>query len=465
MTKRQRTSLFLSVVVFFLLATPFIILYSQGYRFDWLTKHIIKTGGIHIEAIPSQVDVFLNDVFARRTGYIFDSTFLGDLRPDFYNIRIEKEGFTSWSKTLQVLPTQLTQIRNVILFPKNLQFQTVLQGVRQIWPAPSDQEMLVQKNTLDQDFWELVLWDPSRNSERRIMKGNLAEDIVSLEWNQDASRALVRIVSDTQDTRIVWNIKGNQRDACVLIGCSLDFLGKSVVKTSFIPESNNLILVTRQTEHFLEAGIANYITKAPFQPVETEVLAAYANEEYLFTFHAQGMLKRQDISLQSEPEDLLDIPYPIGQETQYELFTIGNDIFVQEGNTLFERAPDNTLVKFAQQAQEISPSKDKRSIAHSQGTGLFVSSVYASPDKLLQKRTTVLSTDHANVSNLIWLANSHVFFTSGNAIMVAETDVRDRANIALLGTFPNPSLFWHEKEKTLYVLSEGFLFASEKLMP
>ncbi|MBA7704743.1 hypothetical protein ES703_113561 [subsurface metagenome] len=69
------------------------------------------------------------------------------------------------------------------------------------------------------------------------------------------------------------------------------------------------------------------------------------------------------------------------------------------------------------------------------------------------------------IDKVFWLNDYYLIFNVGNKIKVAEIDDRDRINIVDLVEFENPEIFWSEKAKKLYVLSQGKLYLSENLLP
>ena len=102
MTKRSRTILFLFVGAVFLAGTPAIIFYSQGYRFDWQERWFSQVGAFYLNINPAQAEVFVNDQSIGRTTRILGTTLAENFLPNTYLIRVEKEGYHSWEKRLQV---------------------------------------------------------------------------------------------------------------------------------------------------------------------------------------------------------------------------------------------------------------------------------------------------------------------------------------------------------------------------
>jgi len=70
-----------------------------------------------------------------------------------------------------------------------------------------------------------------------------------------------------------------------------------------------------------------------------------------------------------------------------------------------------------------------------------------------------------NIDKVYWLNDYYLIFNVGNKIKIAEIDDRDRLNVIDIAEFETPEIFWDSLNGKLYVLSEGNLYVSEKLLP
>jgi hypothetical protein len=117
MTKRRRKVLFwLLVALFVILGAP-LILYSFGYRVEreplW---RIVHAGGLSIAPTPTTgVRIFVNNVLKRETNIFARELFLQGLTPRKYRIRLEKDGYYSWEKTLRVYPAEVARAEALLI--------------------------------------------------------------------------------------------------------------------------------------------------------------------------------------------------------------------------------------------------------------------------------------------------------------------------------------------------------------
>lgn len=112
------------LVSFFVFAAPAILAYSLGYRLDILERDVKKTGGIFVKSSTPRLSIFLNGAFVKETSLISGGALLTDLSPSTHLLRIEKIGFTPWSKTVTVRPEVVTELRNIILILNSLESAT-----------------------------------------------------------------------------------------------------------------------------------------------------------------------------------------------------------------------------------------------------------------------------------------------------------------------------------------------------
>ncbi len=125
MTRRTRQIILLATTLFFILATPATLLYAWGYSFDWQTKKPVLTGGLYLKSIPKKAEVYINDKPQKET----TPTFIKRLLPKEYQIRVTKQGYHSWQKTLKVESKIVTESKNILLIPLSPEIETVSQDL------------------------------------------------------------------------------------------------------------------------------------------------------------------------------------------------------------------------------------------------------------------------------------------------------------------------------------------------
>ncbi len=121
MTIKFRRFIFWIFVALFAIASIIIILFAQGWRFDFDSFKAVKTGGIFIKTTVSGAKIYVNDQYAGLTSGLLNYTKLIDnLAPKNYNLFIYKDGYYPWNKMVQVKNGLVTELVSVILLPLDL---------------------------------------------------------------------------------------------------------------------------------------------------------------------------------------------------------------------------------------------------------------------------------------------------------------------------------------------------------
>ena len=117
MSRQTRRIIFYILTLIFLAAGPLIVAYSFGYAFNFSTARFNQTGGIFIKSKTPRLSVFLDGAFVKETGIFSGSTLLPDIAPGTHLLRLEKQDFHPWSKTVRVAPSEVTELRAILLAP------------------------------------------------------------------------------------------------------------------------------------------------------------------------------------------------------------------------------------------------------------------------------------------------------------------------------------------------------------
>lgn len=432
-----------------------MILYSQGYRFDWNLKELKKTGGLYLKATPPRTDVYINDSFAKRTDFLFDSVFLTNLLPKSYHVRVEKKGYIPWTKTLLVEPKQVTEAKHIILFPEAVRFQTTSQDILRFWPSPDTNKVLLQKTFPEDNSWNLILSNRAQSEERVLLEGAFSEDVTKVEWSEDSARILVQTVSDKGSTIRIWDIERNERTPCSLVPCVVK---DAIEAVSFTRQSPNHVIGLKTINSIQTLGTINYIEGGQFAARAQHILSFTSTNRNAIYLDEQGVLWQKDLFSNDQATSLNTIPYSVKKETQYELTAVNNTIFLQEEqDKLLYLNLKKEFEVLSQHVKVLMPSPDQKKIAYANDFGISIFYLEPKTEDSLQK--------NAGTGTIAWLENDHLFFTAGNMVKVSEIDIRDHINEVDFGEFRKPNIFWNRETKTLHILSEGLVQTSEKLLP
>lgn len=184
---------FLIVTALFLLTATIALIWVQGYRINWQTFQIQKTGLIFIHSSPEQVDVFINDqLIANKT-----PVRLAYQLPGTYSIELYKQSYQRWQKVIRVDEGQAASINQTILYLEKPELQTTTQA---------DVEMLGKiepKSNIT--FSEGELWYKNQLVSRfstPIISAKLTPDKAHIIYQRDRAIQVIEL-DGSNDTLIV----------------------------------------------------------------------------------------------------------------------------------------------------------------------------------------------------------------------------------------------------------------------
>lgn len=114
--KKRRILLWSSIIVFLFLIIP-VLGYSLGYSLGpgWV---ISKSGGLYIEASLPGATVYIDGAEVKQTSFISYSALIKYLSPGIHELRVTKDGYWEWNKTISILP-ELVIEKKVLLLPRD----------------------------------------------------------------------------------------------------------------------------------------------------------------------------------------------------------------------------------------------------------------------------------------------------------------------------------------------------------
>ncbi len=477
MTKRTRTVLFLFLGTVFCVAAPAIILYSQGYRLNFQEKWFSKVGAFYFQVTPPRAEVFINEKSMGQTARVLGSMLTKNFSPGSYYVRIQKEGYHSWSKQLEITEKQVTEAKHVVLLPQNPVFVTLAEDVQTVWFSPSKTEAIVQKSN-PQNTWTLSLWDIEKNVEYPLYQSPRSQDqIWEIGWAWDSQALLLRITSQEQVQNFIQvidrNLLARQKTSAESLQIasqlrvSLEQLTIADTHISFSPFQQNQILFLASQGNSFHVMQYDYLQQQLLTPLAQGVITFYATNDQVFWLDKGGNLWQKQ-SNETQALTLNKIPLELLPETLYAIHEFGNEFFLQENQTLYLLNKQNQkFEELFSSVKEIILSPDGKKLALSDGKEIWLYFLHEEKEQPSHpKGEKVFLTRFGElITNLTWLDAYHVLFARGNEILAAEIDNRDRLNVVELATFSRPIFFWHNPTKTLLVHTNNEIRVSKELLP
>ena len=190
MPLRLRQLLFVILATIFALAAPAVIFYTTGYRYNFNKNTIEKTGALVLDSVPAKAGITLN---GRHTARATPTSF-NHILPDDYLIRMEKDGYHAWEKTLSVISEHTTFATNVLFFRNSSPQITVQKKIQKIIVAPKNDAAIFTTSETDGQATELWLWNLKNDPE---LKFESETPIENLSWSETGKNILIKTKTKT----------------------------------------------------------------------------------------------------------------------------------------------------------------------------------------------------------------------------------------------------------------------------
>jgi len=139
---RYRLLIIIPLSIIFVIMAPGLILYGQGYRYDWQNKRLSKTGSFFVDSVPRDAQVLINGQIPSAPWYqqlFVYKKFLGltkinsntptvvsNLLPNKYQLIITKDGYQPWQKELEIQAEKTTNTGKIYLFLEKIEPELLL---------------------------------------------------------------------------------------------------------------------------------------------------------------------------------------------------------------------------------------------------------------------------------------------------------------------------------------------------
>lgn len=145
MSRKTRKNIFYALLALFFITGGAVVLYAQGWRFDFTAWRVEKVGAIYVRSFPQTANIFLNGKpIVNQAGFLSQGTFLTELFPRTYALALKAPGYADWHENAPVLPSLVTEFKYAVLVP--LAPRTVATtSVKNIFTASG--EIVVQTET------------------------------------------------------------------------------------------------------------------------------------------------------------------------------------------------------------------------------------------------------------------------------------------------------------------------------
>lgn len=285
MTRSYRKILFwISTLTFIFIATP-LVLYSLGFRLAPHSWELVQAGGLSVASTPTTgTQIFIDGKLLRETTLFTRRLFLQGLTPRPYHVRIEKDGYFPWEKTLIVEPERVADA-HALLIKDGSEGTILTQGEYISFAFVDTSESVIKlKNIKKQDVYYSL--DDERILPQLNTIGTTTPQLSDVARTVTNERVITNFDYDSSLERLLW-------------------WDKKSVHMMWL-QGNEFLPLYTDTEEITVLESPEYpIRNAQFYPFEDATLVAYSNAVMVVELDGRDKRNRYPLYKGREPHLLV----------------------------------------------------------------------------------------------------------------------------------------------------------------
>lgn len=258
MQRPDRGILFILFLLIFLLSAPLVVLYTAGYRYHFATGKIVQTGVISLTSYPRNATVSIDGiVMNKRTPAVIDNVLPGEHR-----VRLEREGFFPWERTLTVRSRETSFVTDAGLFLTSTPSPLTEADILFFSASPDGTDLAYMART---EEWDELRAFHTEDGEELLLARFPAESTAfdTIAWSADASRIMLSEMNGVNS--LVMNIVSGQ-------SLSLDGLIADIERTWWDSEKGDVLFIETNENLFSLHVPSERITLIPSGAIAARTL-------------------------------------------------------------------------------------------------------------------------------------------------------------------------------------------------
>lgn len=467
MTIKTRRFLFITSLLVFVILAPIFVGYAMGLRFDFKTWKFVETGGLFFRIqSPTEVDITLNDEIVKTTGSFsyFNNAFVQNLIPQDYVVKVTKDGYQGWSKTLKVEQELVTEAHNIVLLPNVIDptpyhHDDAKQIVSMVYSSDKDSIALIKHSATGQTVLGILDFDDQEEREFAISRNKI--DISVSDWQKSENKILLAL-NDGSDYIVVDTINGQVKFLSQYL--PKQFSIKDVVQLKVGPRGLLLILKADTVYSFDIDKKVLAIIKKDVASIES------SNDSVIYYVSIKGgeyALNRAYLQgnafVQEQALGLLN--FKISKNPSFEIRAENSQlIYVYEKNDglLVEYSASDNLRRIDGEITAFSLSGDLKRVLYQKKNEIWVyyrDDIKIQPFKYIGQRELVAKIPQDITSSQWYTAtDNHIIYSFEDNIKFVELDERNPRNTFHIAKMTSSQLSYDRLNDKLYILSGGSLY-------
>lgn len=473
---RYRLIIIILAILIFVISAPLIILYGQGYRYDFQNRRLTKTGSLIIESTPANASVILDGRIQRPKWYqqlLFYKKLFGlttvqsntptavsNLLPGQHRIEVQKDGYYPWQKRLDIQAERTTNAGKIQLLLKNPSQELIIKddvdfayplndGKKIIYAVynPRSQESEIKSFSLDK---------PSEINSLAKISGRIVDAEESQNYILFTAAGLKFFIVDLSASQIISLNNRIKAPTKVMFYDNLFYVQSANIIYSFDPK----------TEKLNPAFNLSYYYQGDAAKQKKSSLIDWLiknNNLYLL------IKNPEDVSLdkhhfESAPEKysskstLLNLTLPIYQFKFTPTQINNNLIFLKTDRDIFivNGEQETNPIIFKNRAINITARPDIQKILYYNDFEIFLAETTKDSEGKTQIKDELINRGSQPINRVVWYPNGAYFIASGkNNVWAVEVDGRDVRNIyKLLEVDEVKNIWFMGDQRDLYLLGK-----------
>ena len=453
MTKRKRFIIVLACILLFLIITPYIVFYSLGYRVDLKNMKIFATGGIYIRVFPSGADITVDSKIKNSTGIFSNSVFVQNLSPDQHNVLIQKDGYYDYQKNLNVEEKEVTKLENVTLFKKNYIYSVLEKNIDYFSIAPDNTTLLEAKITKSKIDFIITNIDNPKAKPISLLIGTTS--ISDLKWSEDSKKAIIKVNSNY----FLMDLSDSENPKISPLNYLVQTKG-----ANFNPQDSIQIFYIKNK--------SLYSSSQQNKAILTNIASYKIVGQNIVWLSYDGLLYKSNIS-GNNTNKITAKAISVNIANSYLIIDVADRILLKDNNSLFLVNEDTKeLELLSQQANNIVVSPNNQRLLYFSDSEV---SYYGQSINLNNERVNEKIANFSNIKDCQWLNDDYITCSLADKIIISEIDTRGNVNVIDLAktielsdgniSIKNANIFFNQRDKKLYILTQGNLISSDKILP
>jgi len=460
MTHRTRRCIFYIFLFLFLVLASSIILYAQGYSFDWQKKSPVITGAFYFKSYPKEADIYINNKYEGKT-----TKLIRRLSPGEYDIKVSKQGYSNWQKTLTVKSKLVTEVQNIVLVKQtitpnlvaeDIKYLTFSQDKKRAIYLTSSQPALRLIDFTDNTDIQIYPASASAKTGYTVLLPSLS-NLSDILWSPNGERL---ILSFTANRYYILNLKNPIEiiDIHNLIKILSNYKLYSIKDLAFHPQnSDRIYFYFKNNLYFIEIDNSNPNNSLVSSPIVYNALTYVIYNDKILYIDTNGEFYKTSLDGLSFKK-IFDIPiFKPGQS----ISIINDEILVIDKSLYLLNSQAQVFDKISENTEEIVLSDNRKRILWRTQNEIGVMWLEPELEPMPRNRyeTEVIKTA-GDIIQAVWYAktNQHIIIATENKVEITELDNRSTRNTADIITIQNPSVFYNTINDILYILSNEKLY-------